>query len=207
MARTKDPELEARRRRELLDVTIALLGEEAFHAVTQDKVASAAGVSKGVVTYYFPTKADLLVAAIERYHEQVREGLEAIVALPGLRAREKLRLLVHAAFPSSQAVEREVRFQSEVWSLAKDHPAARDATIASYRAFRDACGQLLRLGAEEGLPTAGSSEWTYLFIHALIDGLSFQLAVQPELDLPALRERLERVILALAAGVADAELG
>jgi AcrR family transcriptional regulator len=196
--------LEARRRRELLDVTITLLGEEAFHAVTQDKVARAAGVSKGVVTYYFPTKADLLVAAIRRYHEQVREGLDLIVALPDLSVQAKLRLLVQAAFPSAQAVEREVRFQSEVWSFAKDEPAARAAVVDSYRSFREACATLLSEGEREGLPTTSEREWAYLFIHALIDGLTFQLAVQPELDLAGLRARLERVIIALAGGAAEA---
>ncbi|MCA9533840.1 MAG: TetR/AcrR family transcriptional regulator [Myxococcales bacterium] len=204
MARTKDPELEARRRRELLDVTITLLSEETFHSVTQDKVARAAGVSKGVVTYYFPTKTDLLVAAMTRYHEQVREGLMAIVALPGLDVRSKLRLLIQAAFPSQEAVDREVRFQSEVWSFAKDEPGARAAVVQSYRDFRDACAALLDAGAREGLPTTAEREWAYLFIHALVDGLTFQLAVQPDLDLAGLRERLERVLLAVAAGAADA---
>jgi len=203
VARTKDPELEARRRRELLDVTIGLLAAEPFHAVTQDKVARAAGVSKGVVTYYFATKTDLLVAAIRRYHEQVREGLVLIVALPGLDVQAKLRLLIQAAFPSVEDVEREVRFQSEVWSFAKDEPRARAAVVGSYRDFRDACSSLLGAGADEGLATTPQREWAYLFIHALVDGLTFQLAVQPELDLPELRWRLERVIMALAEGAAD----
>ncbi len=185
-------------------MTITLLAAQPFHAVTQDNVARAAGVSKGVVTYYFPTKTDLLVAAIRRYHEQVREGLSVIVALPGLSVQAKLRLMIQAAFPSSEAVEREVRFQSEVWSFAKDAPAARAAVVASYRDFRDACSSLLAEGAAEGLATSSQREWAYLFIHALIDGLTFQLAVQPELDVAELRERLERVILALAGGAADA---
>ncbi|MCA9580005.1 MAG: TetR family transcriptional regulator C-terminal domain-containing protein, partial [Myxococcales bacterium] len=135
------------------------------------------------------------------------EGLEAIVALPGVAVQDKLRLLVHAAFPSTEAVEREVRLQSEVFSFAKDEPAARAAVVASYRRFRDACAALLEEGAKEGLTTTTDREWAYLFIHALIDGLTFQLAVQPELDLAGLRVRLERVILALAEGAADPRPG
>jgi hypothetical protein len=34
-------------------------------------------------------------------------------------------------------------------------------------------------------------------VHALIDGLSFQLAVDPDLDLAELRRRLQGVILAM----------
>jgi len=197
--RPKDPAREARRRRELLDVTIEMLGERAFHSVTQGRVAERAEVSKGVVTYYFPTKADLLVAAIRRYHQTVQEGLDAIVAQESLSARDKLRLLIAAAFPSADAVEREVRFQSEVWSYAKDHPDAREAVVQSYRAFRDACARLLEIGADEGLVTIEDRDTAYLFIHALIDGLSFQIAVEPTLDVAALRKKLEAVILDLVA--------
>ena len=49
MPRPKDPALEAQRRRQLLDATVALLGEEAFHAMTQSKVAKRAGVSTGLL--------------------------------------------------------------------------------------------------------------------------------------------------------------
>ncbi len=203
MARTKDPGLEARRRRELLDHTIELLGESAFHSVTQERVARAARVSKGVVTYYFPTKTALLVAAIRRYHERVREALEAIVADASLATRDKLRLMIFAAFPSRRDVEREVRFQTEVWSYAKDEPAARTAVEQSYRDFRVACARLLDAGAREGLVTTRDREGAAQLIHALIDGLSFQLAVSPDLEVEALRARLEQLIVALVTGRAD----
>ena len=197
MARPRDPALEAVRRGQLLDTTIEMLAEAPFHAMTQDKVAKRAGVSKGLLTYYFPTKDALIVAAIERYHAQQRELLFALAGQEGMSAQHKLRTLIAAAFPSAELVEREVRFQSEVWSFAKDRPEARAAVVSSYRAFREACGTILDAGAEEGLVTVEDREAAYLMIHALIDGLSFQLAVQPELDVERLRARLEAVITML----------
>ena len=64
-------------------------------------------------------------------------------------------------------------------------------------ALRVACATLLDSGADEGFVTTEDREGAYLMIHALIDGLSFQLAVQPELDVDRLRAKLEAVILQL----------
>ncbi len=50
----------------LLDATIELLGEVGYGALTTREVALRAGVSRGAQTYHFPTKADLVAAAIER---------------------------------------------------------------------------------------------------------------------------------------------
>lgn len=197
MPRKKDPALEAQRRAQLLDAVIELLGEEAYHAVTQDRVAQHAGVSKGLLTYYYPEKDALFIEAIRRYHARERDRLLALVALPGLDAEQKLTLLIEAAFASGEAVEREVRFQSEVWSYAKDRPTVRAALRESYVAFRSACAALLDAGRAEGFVHTDDPEGAYLAIHALLDGMSFQLAVEPDQDLAALRRHINRAIRAI----------
>ena len=53
-----------RRRRLLLDATVALVGRAGTAAVTQRAVAAEAGVAPSAVLYYFPTVDDLLVAAL-----------------------------------------------------------------------------------------------------------------------------------------------
>lgn len=196
MARKKDPALEAQRRTQLLAATVDLLADRPFHALTQKKLAEHVGVSKGMVTYYFPTKDALLQGAIDHYLEQQTALLFALVEQP-TDARTKLRMLIAAAFPSAESALREVSFQSEVLSYAKQHPAIRESVAASYRAFRDACARLLDEGKEAGLVTVEDRDWAYLFVHALMDGLTLQLVVQPDLDLDALRSRAETVILSL----------
>lgn len=197
MARPKNPALEAQRRAQLLDAVIELLAEGAYHAVTQDRVAERAGVSKGLLTYYYPEKDALFVEAIRRYHQREVDRLFALVALPGVSAGRKLELLIEAAFASPEAVEREIRFQVEVWSYAKDRPEARAALRETYIAFREACSRLLDAGREEGFVRTDDPEGAYRAIHALIDGISFQLALEPAQDLPALRRRLNAVIRAI----------
>lgn len=54
------------RRAQLLDAALRLLAERGFAATSVDAIAKAAGLAKGTVYLYFPTKEALLDALIER---------------------------------------------------------------------------------------------------------------------------------------------
>ena len=49
-------------RQRILDAALGLMAEHGFMEVTQPKIARAAGVRQSHLTYYFPTRADLLKA-------------------------------------------------------------------------------------------------------------------------------------------------
>ena len=60
----------AARRSQLLDCAIRALGESGYAGTSIAEVARRAGVSKGVVTYHFPTKQQLLMAVVGDLYEQ-----------------------------------------------------------------------------------------------------------------------------------------
>lgn len=59
---------------------IALVREQGLPKLTQPRLAKATGVSQSHLTYYFPTRADLLHAVLERAAEHQRAGVQATVA-------------------------------------------------------------------------------------------------------------------------------
>lgn len=59
----KTPERSTRER--ILDTALALLNELGYDKLTQPQVAKAAGITQGHLTYYFPTRSDLLLALAE----------------------------------------------------------------------------------------------------------------------------------------------
>src|SRR5262245_35159998 len=111
-----------------------LLARAPYAEVTLERVAREAGISKGLVSYYFGSKEALFVATIRAYHDLQARGLR-MAATGGGPARDRLRQLVLLAFPSREHVEEEVRFQSEVLAFAKTSAPARSAVAGSYRAF------------------------------------------------------------------------
>jgi len=64
----------------LLDSVEQLMLDQGYAAVTYRAVAASAGVTAGLVQYYFPTLDDLLVATVRRRSEQNLERLQAALA-------------------------------------------------------------------------------------------------------------------------------
>jgi AcrR family transcriptional regulator len=61
------------RREQLLAAGAELLGRRPYDEVSIEEIAAAAGVSKGLLYHYFPTKQDFVVAALERGERELGE--------------------------------------------------------------------------------------------------------------------------------------
>src|SRR3954452_16575840 len=75
------------RREQLLRAGVELLGRRGHDEVSIEEIAEAAGVSKGLLYHYFPTKKDFIVAAIQRGQRQLTELLRPA---PGLETEAQL---------------------------------------------------------------------------------------------------------------------
>ncbi|MEW2078755.1 TetR/AcrR family transcriptional regulator [Streptomyces sp. NPDC012403] len=77
----------AERREQLLSVGARLFSESPYDDVWIERVAEIAGVSRGLLYHYFPTKRDFFAAVVERESERM---LRMTAAVPGLPVREQL---------------------------------------------------------------------------------------------------------------------
>jgi AcrR family transcriptional regulator len=59
------------RREQLLRTGVELLGRRSYDEVSIDEIARAAGVSKGLLYHYFPTKKDFVVAVLHEATEEL----------------------------------------------------------------------------------------------------------------------------------------
>jgi AcrR family transcriptional regulator len=76
----RKPRLSAEQRREqILDVTKRIVGEHGFHAVSIDRVAREAGISRPIVYQHFSDLAGLLNALVDRETERALRQLDAVV--------------------------------------------------------------------------------------------------------------------------------
>ncbi|MEU5686529.1 TetR/AcrR family transcriptional regulator [Streptomyces venezuelae] len=105
-------ELRRRSRERLLQATVELVGERGFEATTLGHIADRAGAARGLVSYYFPGKRQLLQSAVHRLmHRTLDEALEreprtedgperlarAVDAILGLAVDEPLLMRTHMA--------------------------------------------------------------------------------------------------------------
>ena len=96
-----DPACLFRRRRkdarpaELLEAALALFVEKGFAATRSEEVAKAAGVSKGTLYLYFPSKEELLKAVIQHFlGAEIEAGIQEAAAADGPTAQAMEQLLV-----------------------------------------------------------------------------------------------------------------
>ncbi|AMW14670.1 TetR family transcriptional regulator [Streptomyces qaidamensis] len=75
------------RREQLLSVGARLFSDSPYDDVWIEQVAEIAGVSRGLLYHYFPTKRDFFAAVVERESERM---LRMTAAVPGVPVREQL---------------------------------------------------------------------------------------------------------------------
>lgn len=105
-------ELRRRSRERLLQATVELVSERGYEATTLGDIADRAGSARGLVSYYFPGKRQLLQSAVHRLmHRTLEEALEreprssdgqerlarAIDAILGLAREQPLLMRTHMA--------------------------------------------------------------------------------------------------------------
>ncbi|WP_274555332.1 TetR/AcrR family transcriptional regulator [Streptomyces spiramyceticus] len=105
-------ELRRRSRERLLQATVELVGERGYEAATLGDIADRAGSARGLVSYYFPGKRQLLQSAVHRLmHRTLEAALEreprsedgrellarAIDAILGLASEHPLLMRTHMA--------------------------------------------------------------------------------------------------------------
>jgi AcrR family transcriptional regulator len=94
--RPKDPDLEARRRAEILDVAGKEFAARGFAGTQVQAIADRLGVGNGTVYRYFPTKEALFLAAVEQGLAGLTAEMDAIVDDPADDPVEQTRRAVRA---------------------------------------------------------------------------------------------------------------
>lgn len=121
-------------RRALLDAAVESLIEVGFARTTTLEVQRRANVSRGALLHHFPSKAELLVAAVDHLAEMRARELKLLAGqLPEGRARTDavLELLWQCFSGEMFQVAMELR------TAARTDPELRPVLIAGERALRD----------------------------------------------------------------------
>jgi AcrR family transcriptional regulator len=146
---TQDGGVRAARREQavdaLLDAALESLATVGFAATTTRGVAQLAGVSQGLQQHYFPTKAALIDAAINRLATRLLE--EASRPVEGATERQRAELLLRRLWDSFSSPVLTV--VAELLVLARIHPDTAEKTATTLVAVTDRVVAV----AEQALPT------------------------------------------------------
>jgi len=175
-------------RERLLMAAVTLVREQGLPKLTQPRLAKAAGVSQSHLTYYFPTRADLVHAVLKRAAERQRAGVEATVAA----ADEGVEALVRALAGTLMRPENTRVLVSFVLAADAD-PTARALFAGLAAGMRATIAVML-----EKVGIAPSPQ-TVTMVHALGTGLAIlELALGGSAAQPNTAATLRQLFLLLA---------
>lgn len=92
--RPKDPELEARRKAQILDTAARVFATYGFANTQVQTIANHLGIGNGTIYRYFPTKEQLFLNAVERGLSELKAEMDAMLSQQHDSAAELIQIAV-----------------------------------------------------------------------------------------------------------------
>jgi TetR/AcrR family transcriptional repressor of bet genes len=173
------------RQLQLIEATIATIGRRGYAATTLSHVASAAGMSPGIVNFYFRTKEQLLAATLEFIAGEYESSWRAQLAAAGESPGAQLEAMIEADFSPGIFTREKMTVWYAFWAEAPNQPLYE--TLVSeleQRYWSETRGIVDRLIAEGGYKGLDPDAVAH-GLNAMIDGLWFDLLIDPNSVTPA----------------------
>jgi AcrR family transcriptional regulator len=179
-------ELSGDKAERIVEAMRASVATRGFSASTFDQVAKAAGVSRGLLHYYFGTKERLLVEAVRRECDLRHEQIDRAMADAG-STDEVLAGLVHAFEQYLGEGPSPAVMMFEMVTLAQRNEEIAGQLEDLGRLLRTHIAEALRAKAEAGvLELRADADTTASFLLAIADGITLRVMTEPELDVAPL---------------------
>lgn len=165
----------------ILDAAVRLLAERGYPATTIAEIATEAGVSRGLLHYYFKSKEQLLAQVVRAGSGAYMELVEAMFG-QSQSADDLAKGLVGAVRAILESDPTFVNLSMECWSLAHESPLVARELEDLYRQFRDAICEGLEEAVGRGIiePAIPLDALAALLL-AITDGVVMQFLIHPAL--------------------------
>jgi AcrR family transcriptional regulator len=177
-----DSKLDSAKAQRIVEAMRVTVGRHGAAGATFDRVAQEAGVSRGLLHYYFGTKERLLAATV-RHDAELRIGqLEERLA-----GADSIDAIIEALVSQLEDFVHEDRGSQavvyEMLSASRRNEEIREELGRLYAAIRERVAAALHEKEREGvINPRGDAESVASVIFALGDGLELQLLSGPEWD-------------------------
>ncbi|WP_411120063.1 TetR/AcrR family transcriptional regulator [Streptomyces sp. 058-1L] len=163
------------RREEILDATVEQIKKRGIATTRVADVASALGVSSGLVHYHFATKEQLVEESFSHAARREIEALRATVGRPA-SAVTRLKALLRLYSPTGQSVG--WRLWIDGWSAGMRDKGLQDVMQAMDEEWKAAFGRLIQEGVEHGEFQCADPREAAWRITLFLDGLAVQLVAR-----------------------------
>lgn len=167
--RTKEDE----RREEIVAAALQLVLKTGYNQVTLADIADHVGVSKGLISYYFPRKEDVFLAVLDQIVARMAVQFERYCTAP-CSAPEKLEMFFRNLFGNEKRARRYYTVVIDYMAQAIRQRAVQEYTQLIYDSYRTYMERVIRDGVQSGEFRAVDSTRCASLLMALMEGLILQ---------------------------------
>ncbi|QZY52678.1 TetR/AcrR family transcriptional regulator [Leucobacter tenebrionis] len=167
------PSVEDERRAQIMAATRRVMVQRGVSMLRVADVAREAGVSPGIVHYYFASKDELIRETFEDNFASSLERRASILDEP-LPADEKLDALLGSYVPLDEATRESWHVWLELWVGALQDERLRQLNDDAYDEWRSLMGSVIAEGIEQGVFETDDLRTEVNQLVSMIDGLAVQ---------------------------------
>lgn len=135
---------------QIIAATLRILARDGFTSLSMRAVAAEAHLTPGLITYYYPTKTEIVCAALRQIGEQ-DAALVAVAA--GVDPEEQVRVALRRAVAATLLTPDYLALRLQLWALDQAGPEFAEINRQTQRRYRQALARLIA-AARPDLPRA-----------------------------------------------------
>lgn len=167
-----------RRRLELIDATITAIAQKGLVATRLADVATAAGVSYGVVSFYFKSKDALLLATLTHLAEEYEAEVGKALARADDTPAAKLDAIVETDFSATIAAPKKIAAWTAFWSESRSQRQFQKRCVELQDAYYAVTYKLCREIAEAGQYEDTDPASLATALNGLVNGLWVEMQIR-----------------------------
>lgn len=181
----------------MIQAAYKVVGRKGYSSFTIRDIAVEAGLSTGLVHYYFQNKEDLLLSLFKDMHRNVTTYLKAELE-HAEGPEERLRVYLDQAFSLTDREGDYFYILFDFWSQIKHNERIRKVNIRLFRSFREELSVILQEGLDKGVFADLDVAYTVTEILAVIQGVLVQYVIDRNtFDYKAAFEKMKDKIMAM----------
>lgn len=168
------------RRRQLIEATIDGIARKGFADVKISDVAEAAGLSVGIVNFYFKSKDALLIATLKHLVEDYEQHVAQTLARAGKSAAAQIDAMIEADFARTHANRKYVTVWYAFWGETRWRPEFSKLCADLSTAFQNSMTATIKRLIAEGDYQNVDAGLVARGFNAMIDGLWLDMLINPK---------------------------
>jgi AcrR family transcriptional regulator len=185
------------RRAQLTKAAYKVVAQKGYNDFTIKDIAEEAGLSTGLVHYYFKNKEELLFTLLKEMNSNLRYNLKkALTELT--EPKDKMMAFCDEAFELVDKEKAYFHVLIDFWARINHDARIRQANVKLFQSYRDEISSIIEEGIAKGVFAAIDVKSTSVIIISLIQGTIIQYVIDNgAFDYRDLKEKIKEQILSI----------